>query len=88
MPAQRSKLEKMKHAVLAFTALGLVTLAGSASADETASVTTLKTVVVVGNRARPSACIEVARAKPEIKLKDLNDPKIEKIMRAAANASF
>ena len=78
----------MKHAVLAFAALGLVTLAGSASADETASVTTLKTVVVVGHRARPSAAIEVARAKPEIKLKDLNDPKIEKIMRAAANAPF
>jgi hypothetical protein len=80
-----------KHAVLALAGLvtsALVAFAGPASADETASVTTLKTVVVVGNRARPSAAIEVARAKPEIKLKDLNDPKVEKIMRAAAKAPF
>ena len=70
------------------TALVSLTLAGSASAEETGNITTLKTIVVLGNRVRPSAAIEVVRAKPEIKLKDLQDPKVEKIMRAAAKAPF
>ena len=77
-----------KQVLMALSVLGLVTLCGSASAEEKDNVTTLKTIIVVGNRARPSAAIEVSRAKPEIKLKDLQDPKVEKIMRAAANAPF
>ncbi|HSO35558.1 MAG TPA: hypothetical protein VLT33_23680 [Labilithrix sp.] len=62
-------------------------LASVAAAEETGSVT-LKTTTVVGTYRRPTAVIEVARAKPELKLKDLQDPKVEKIMRAAANAPF
>ncbi len=58
-----------------------------AAADEAGSVT-LRAITVTGTHRRPAAVIEVARAKPEIKLKDLQDPKVEKIMRAAANAAF
>jgi len=67
--------------------LASLSLASVAAADETGSVT-LRTTTVVGTYHRPSAVIEVARARPEIKLKDLQDPKVEKIMRAAANAPF
>jgi hypothetical protein len=78
-----------KHVLVALSALGLFTLSGSASAEERAGgVTTLKTLTVVGNRVRPSATIEITRAKPEIKLKDLQDPQVEKILRAAAKAPF
>jgi hypothetical protein len=63
--------------------LGSVSLASTAAADET-----LPTITVVGAHRRPTVVIEVARAKPEIKLKDLQDPKVEKIMRATATAPF
>ncbi len=86
----------------AFASLALVSLAPSrASADETPGKSgtaskavskpgtiTLKLTTVVGNPKRPSAVIEVARAKPEIKLADLNDPAVEKIIRAASKAPF
>lgn len=77
-----------KRTLTVLLGLASLAIAASASAEETASVTTLKTTVVVGRHVRPSAAIEVARAKPEIKLKDLQDPKVEKIMRAAAKAPF
>jgi ribosomal protein L7/L12 len=77
-----------KQVLMALSVLGLVTLAGSASAEEQAGVTTLKPITVVGKRVRPSVAIEVARAKADIKLQDLQDPKVEQIMRAAAKAPF
>ena len=61
----------------------LLSFGSVASADET-----LPTITVVGTHRRPTVVIEVARAKPEIKLKDLQDPKVEKIVRAAATAPF
>ena len=70
------------------SALTVVAISPRASAEEAGSVTTLRTTIVVGRYVRPSAAIEVARAKPEIKLKGLQDPKIEKILRAAAKAPF
>ncbi|MEO7092642.1 MAG: hypothetical protein ABI175_05285 [Polyangiales bacterium] len=60
-----------------------LSLSSVASADET-----LPTITVVGAHRRPTVVIEIARAKPEIKLKDLQDPKVEKIVRAAATAPF
>ena len=71
------------------SALAVGAFSQRASAEETAgNVTTLRTTLVVGRNFRPSAAIEVARAKPEIKLKDLQDHKVEEILRAAAKAPF
>jgi hypothetical protein len=62
-------------------------LSSVALADEH-GVVTLKPTTVVGTHRRPAAVIEIARAKPEIRLKDLTDPKVEKVLRAAATAPF
>ena len=61
--------------------------ARTAHADEKGTQT-LKTVHVVGNARRPSVVIEISRAKPEIKLANLQDPAVEKIVRAASKAPF
>ena len=73
--------------LLAVACLGLVS---SAAADEAAKPGTirLKPTTVVGSYKRPSAVIEVARAKPEIKLSDLADPAVEKVLRAATKSPF
>jgi len=49
---------------------------------------TLKPTTVVGRAKRPSVVIEVTRAKPDVKLADLADPAVEKIVRAASKAPF
>ena len=82
-----------KRSVLAVLAVALLTsVAGQAAADEKAApqrrVFTLPPITVVGNPPRPSVVIEVARAKPEIKLANLQDPAVEKIIRAAGKAPF
>jgi hypothetical protein len=69
-------------------AVASMVVATSASAEEKGSTITLKTTTVVGNYKRPSVVIEVSRAKPEIKLADLQDPAVEKIVRAASKAPF
>ena len=79
-------MSKRTFAVL--VAVASLAVASTAAAEEKGNVTTLKTTVVVGRYVRPSVVIEVARATPAIKLKDLNDPKVEKILRAAAKAPF
>ncbi len=61
--------------------------AAPARADEKGTQT-LKVVNVVGNARRPSVVIEISRAKAEIKLADLQDPAVEKIVRAASKAPF
>ena len=63
----------------------------SAAADETMAkpgTITLKPTTVVGRYKRPSVVIEVTRAKAEVKLADLADPAVEKIIRAASKAPF
>jgi hypothetical protein len=80
-----------KHLLVALAILGLVTFAGTASADETVSKpgsVTLKTTVVVGRYAKPSVVIEVSRAKATIKLSDLSEPAVEKVLRAGEKAPF
>jgi P pilus assembly chaperone PapD len=72
---------------IAFAVIASLAVASSASADEKGSLT-LKTTTVVGNAKRPSVVIEVSRAKAEIKLADLQDPAVEKIVRAASKAPF
>lgn len=62
-------------------------VATTASADEKGTLT-LKTIHVVGNAKRPAVVIEVSRAKAEVKLADLQDPAVEKILRAASKAPF
>jgi hypothetical protein len=77
--------------LLAVASLAVASYEGRAAADETVTkpgTITLKTTTVVGSYRRPSAVIEVARAKPEIKLSDLSDPAVEKIIRAASKAPF
>ncbi len=73
-------------------AIAALTAASSASADDTTATKpgtiTLKTTTVVGRNIRPSVTIEVTRARPEIKLSDLSDPAVEKIIRAASKAPF
>ncbi len=52
----------------------LVTLAGTAAADETVATpgrTTIRTVVVVGNARRPVVTIELARQKVSVPLHEL-----------------
>lgn len=79
-----------------FFILALSLLAASASvvfsarpaaADETTArpgTVTLKPTTVVGRTARPSVVIEIARAKADVKLPDLAEPAVEKIIRAAS----
>jgi hypothetical protein len=61
-----------------------------AAADETAKpgTITLKPTTVVGSAKRPSVVIEVTRAKAEIKLADLANPAVEKVLRAATKSPF
>ena len=69
--------------------VALLTLAGSAAADPVAVGTfTMPVTTIVGRVPRPSVVVEVSRAKPEIKLSDLNSPAVEKILRAATKAPF
>ena len=82
-------------AAAAFVAFsGIVASESRASADETVAnetrpgTITLKPTTVVGRYKRPSVVIEVTRAKPEVTLKDLADPAVEKIIRAASKAPF
>jgi hypothetical protein len=79
-------------AAAAFAAsVGTASLEGRASADETSAkpgTVTLKPTTVVGRAKRPSVVIEVTRAKPDVKLADLADPAVEKIVRAASKAPF
>jgi hypothetical protein len=72
---------------IALAVIASLAVASSASADEKGTLT-LKTTTVVGNAKRPSVVIEVSRAKAEIKLADLQDPAVEKIVRAASKAPF
>jgi hypothetical protein len=72
-------------------AVASFSFAKSAAADETVvkpGAITLKTTTVVGRSKRPSVVIEVTRAKAEVKLADLADPAVEKIIRAASKAPF
>jgi hypothetical protein len=83
----------MKRSLAVFAALALavaaLAISSSASADPHEKGTqTLKVTTVVGNAKRPSVVIEVSRAKPEIKLSNLQDPAVEKIVRAASKAPF
>jgi hypothetical protein len=71
----------------ALATLVVATTTSTARADEKGTIT-LKTTTVVGSAKRPSVVIEVSRAKPEIKLADLQDPAVEKIVRAASKAPF
>jgi len=78
-------------AVAVLGVVALLTVAGHASAEEKAAkpgTITLKITTVVGNPTRPSVVIELTRAKPEIKLSNLQDPAVEKIIRAASKAPF
>ncbi|MDB5215847.1 MAG: hypothetical protein JWO86_3774 [Myxococcaceae bacterium] len=79
--------KRMLAGLLAVASLAIVS---AASADETVKpgTITLKPTTVVGSYKRPSVVIEVARAKPEIKLADLADPAVEKIVRAATKSPF
>lgn len=79
-----------KHALATLLAVACLALVSTAAADETAkpSRITLKLTTVVGTYKRPSVVIEVTRAKPEIKLADLADPAVEKVLRAATKSPF
>ena len=74
------------------TTAALLTVAGQASAEEKvvqkSGTVTLKVTTVVGTPTRPSVVIEIARAKPEIKLSNLQDPAVEKTVRAATKGPF
>jgi hypothetical protein len=83
-----------KRTLAALLAVASLAIASSGAADETATTATkagtitLKPTTVVGRYRRPSVVIEVARAKAEVKLADLSDPAVEKIIRAASKAPF
>lgn len=77
--------------LLAIASLAVASYERRAAADETATkpgTITLKPTTVVGSYRRPSVVIEVTRAKAEIKLADLADAAVEKIIRAASKAPF
>ena len=82
MKSARTRSLGIAFAVIA--SLAIPSAARTARADEQ----TLKTINVVGNARRPSVVIEISRAKAEIKLADLQDPAVEKIVRAASKAPF
>jgi hypothetical protein len=81
-----------KRTLSVLLATASLAVASSAFADERGAdekgTITLKPTTVVGTHRRPSVVIEISRAKPEIKLPDLQDPAVEKIVRAAAKAPF
>jgi hypothetical protein len=76
--------------------LASLAFATSASADEKtgpdggkgSGAHTLKVTTIYGRQAKPSVVVEVSKAKPEIKLADLQDPAVEKIIRAGTKAPF
>jgi hypothetical protein len=74
--------------VVVTASLAVVSVASTASAEETAGATTLPITTIYGRRAKPSVIVEVSKARPEIKLADLQDPAVEKIVRAASKAPF
>jgi hypothetical protein len=76
-----------KRTLAVLFALASLTVVSSASAEDK-DVKTMKPIIIIGRPARPSVTVEVNRVKPEIKLADLQDPKVEQIMRAAAKAPF
>lgn len=71
----------------ALSSLIVASATSTARADEKGSQT-LKVTTIVGSPKRPSVVIELSRAKAEIKLADLQDPAVEKIVRAASKAPF
>jgi len=82
----------MTKRIFVVAAAAFVAFSGIASSDARADETvakpgtiTLKPTTVVGRYKRPSVVIEVTRAKPEVKLADLADPAVEKIIRAASS---
>ena len=80
-----------KRTLAVLFAVGSFSVAASAAADETVAkpgTITLEPTTVVGRYKRPSVVIEVTRAKAEVKLSDLADPAVEKIIRAASKAPF
>jgi hypothetical protein len=80
-----------KHALMALSVVGLVAVSGTASADETVSkpgFVQLKTTVIEGRYPKPSVVIELSRARAQVKLADLSEPAVEKILRAAEKAPF
>lgn len=78
----------MNKPLVLFLSLSLVTVASIASADEPSGSVTLPVVKIVGRVPRPNVTIDVARARPEIKLRDLNDPAVEKVLRAGEKSPF
>ena len=80
-----------KRTLAVLLAVASFSVAVSAAADETVAkpgTITLRPTTVVGRYKRPSVVIEVTRAKAEVKLADLADPAVEKIIRAASKAPF
>jgi hypothetical protein len=86
-------MRKRSVAVLGLvTLVALLSVSSLASADEKVApkpgTITLKILTIEGKVTRPSVVVEVARARPEIKLSNLQDPAAEKTVRAATRAPF
>ena len=80
-----------KHVLSVLSIVALVAVSATASADETVSkpgFIQLKTTVIEGRYPKPSVVIELSRPRPQVKLADLSEPAVEKILRAAEKAPF
>ena len=86
-PMKPARTRSLGIAFAVMASLAIPCAARTARADEKGTQT-LKTINVVGNARRPSVVIELSRAKAEIKLADLQDPAVEKTVRAASKAPF
>ncbi len=80
----------MKKLVLACVALAAVAIASGASAqqkDEKGTVT-IAVTTIYGRAPRPSAAVEVSRAKMTLPLKPLDGPSAAKVAAAATKSPF
>ena len=78
-----------KLAVSFAVALGLVSLAGDASAQEKKSnVITINEVTIVGRVQKPVASVDVSKIQPKLTLAELRQPFLDRIEEAARKDPF
>lgn len=78
-----------KLAVSFAVALGLVSLAGDASAQEKkGNVITINEVTIVGRVQKPVASVDVSKIQPKLTLAELRQPFLDRIEEAAKKDPF
>jgi hypothetical protein len=77
----------MKKLAMACIALSTFAIAGGASAEEKGTVT-IAVTTIYGRTPRPSAAVEVSRAKMTLPLKPLDGPSASSVTASATKSPF